>query len=407
MIFFILAACSLRSSFLCIPQILWWMIYLFLAIRIDLPFCTARIYLTYILLFYTGGVLLAKMVLSVLVATNYYDESTLIQSFGILIQSEILYYQDIMFTYAWDSVTLFICPLFIQRNLGVKRSEVENPEKYGKLVKTWKDVYFYYPSLITITILVSILSWIFIPSAICAILLVMNLAIIYIWSFGFLNDYTGLIGFWYRMTFYVSVLTYLSSYILEIPIVAEMTNHTVLQIVGLSFDNIDMEGFYWARNTTFWLYIALYSATLRAEDMTKLNKSEGSEKEYKEKDVAKMTHAEFAEFLYQRKQMEKGIQNITNAFLKILVHPIWHSFWLTMMQFLWVFVYVWFESWLLVIWILYGILELNKRRYIRNFNLIYFPLITSWMLVMYAANIEGVLSKDWFFQTEPLEIYWI
>lgn len=158
MIFFILAACSLQSSFLCIPQILCCLVYLYLAIRIDIPFYAAKIYLSYFVLFYTTSILLTKMVLSVLVATDYYDESVLIQSFGILIQSDILRYEDIMFTYACDSVTLFIFPLFIQRNTGVKNSEKENPEKYERFLKTCKDVYFYYPALITITILVSMLS---------------------------------------------------------------------------------------------------------------------------------------------------------------------------------------------------------------------------------------------------------
>ena len=396
MIFIIMGAWSFQCSFICIPQILWWLIYLYLAIRIESPFYTARIYIAYFLLIYTGGALLAKMVLSVLVATSYLDESTLIQSMGIQIQSEILQFQDIIFTYAWDSIALFICPLFIQRSKIVKKSELENPVKYAKFIKTCKDVDFYYPSLITFTILVSTLGWIFVPSVICAILLIMNLVIVYIWSFGFLDDYTGLIGFWYRMTFYLSTITYLASYVIEIPIINEMTDNLTLQIIGLSLEKGDLSVYYWGRNTTLWFYIALYSATLRAEEMIKKNKVEQHKEEYQEKDVAKMTQAEFAEFIYQRKQKEKGIQNITNKLLKVLMHPLWHSFWLTIMQFLWVFIYVWFESWLLVFWILYGIIELNKRRYIKSFNIIYFPLISCWMIVMYIANIQGVLSDDWF-----------
>ena len=74
--------------------------------------------------------------------------------------------------------------------------------------------------------------------------------------------------------------------------------------------------------------------------MVKTHNIEKQEEEYVEKDVAKMTHTEFAEFLYQRKQNDKGIQNIYNKIMKVLMHPLWHSFCLTMMQFLWVFIYV-------------------------------------------------------------------
>lgn len=107
-----------------------------------------------------------------------------------------------------------------------------------------------------------------------------------------------------------------------------------------------------------------------------------------------MNQLEFAEFLAERKKNENGFYSILPKIGFVVTHPTLHIFIVKLLQFLWVFIYVSFTSWLIVLWILYGILELKMSKYLKLFDRIYFPLISICCLMMYVSNIHGVLGDD-------------
>lgn len=184
------------------------------------------------------------------------------------------------------------------------------------------------------------------------------------------------------------------TYILEIPIINSQIDDQILTILGFGNKDPHLEWYFWSRNVAFALYLCVYYSSLKARDMVILYNQQPNKEDDEEKDVALMNQYEFAEFLAKRKQKEKGIQNITYTIYYCIRHPFLHTLGLKFLQFLWIFMYVSFPSWLLVIWILYAILELNHGRYIRNFNRIYFPLICICSLIMYVSNVNGVMADD-------------
>lgn len=129
------------------------------------------------------------------------------------------------------------------------------------------------------------------------------------------------------------------------------------------------------RNFSFALYFCLYFCSARVKNMQNMYKNKGVPLQ-QQKDILKMNQYEFAEFMYNRKVQEKGWYNLKNIVLSAIKYPFLHNFLVKLLQFYWIFMYVSFQSWMLVLWILYGILEMNQKRYVIMFNYLYFPLIS-------------------------------
>ena len=125
-------------------------------------------------------------------------------------------------------------------------------------------------------------------------------------------------------------------------------------------------------------------------------KANGTYQSKKPKDIRDMNQYEFAEFVAERKRNAKGLSKFGRDIYYYATHPTLHNLFVKILHFLWIFMYVSFQSWLLVLWILYSIVELNQKRFIRNFNWIYFPLICICMFTMYVANVGGVMRNDCF-----------
>lgn len=141
------------------------MVYLYLAIHIDIPFYKVRVYIGYFLIFYTVGVLLTKMVLSVMIATNALNRSdNFVRSMGIIIDQERLKIADVLLTYTSDSLALFIYPFLVQHSRQVIRLEFRDYEKFCRFLKTCMNVHAYYYHLVAATVLISSITALLVPS---------------------------------------------------------------------------------------------------------------------------------------------------------------------------------------------------------------------------------------------------
>lgn len=90
----------------------------------------------------------------------------------------------------------------------------------------------YYNSLVGLTIIVSAISTIMVPSAICGLLLVLNLTMIYLWSFKDISIKQTYVLVLYRFIFFITFLTFSATYALQIPIVKQNVNDSHLTIIG-------------------------------------------------------------------------------------------------------------------------------------------------------------------------------
>ena len=62
--------------------------------------------------------------------------------------------------------------------------------------------------------------------------------------------------------------------------------------------------------------------------------------------------------------------------------------------FVWIWIYVNVQSFVLMFWVLHGLNERNHKRYLEMMAKYYFPFLYIAMMTMYLTNIEGVLDKD-------------
>ena len=64
--------------------------------------------------------------------------------------------------------------------------------------------------------------------------------------------------------------------------------------------------------------------------------------------------------------------------------------------FVWAWIYVSIQSFVLILWALHGLNERNHKRYLEMMAKIYFPFLYFAMMIMYITNIEGVFPGDCF-----------
>lgn len=196
------------------------------------------------------------MVLTALIATKSLKRSDeTIYSLGILIDAENLQVSDIFVTYAVDIIIICVSPILIQAARYYKRLEGDNYEKYKEFVLLNINLHCYYFIMIGIAVVISSISTLFIPSAICALLLVINLIILFMWSFKVLAVFKKPIGFLYNLGFYITILTFLVTYVLEVPIIKDQIPESIPAIIGVGWNFIHLQWYFWFRNLTFVLYI--------------------------------------------------------------------------------------------------------------------------------------------------------
>lgn len=146
--------------------------------RIDTPYYTARFYISYFMLLYSVSIILAKVVMTSLVAAKSLASSdTIIQSLGIVIDPTKIVFYDIFKTFSVDIVFVMMTPLLILNSSKIKRLEKENIEKYNEFLITSMNLQEYYYITISIGVIFSMVSTLFVPSAMCSLLLILNLCI--------------------------------------------------------------------------------------------------------------------------------------------------------------------------------------------------------------------------------------
>ena len=289
-IFIFLSLCLIQYSFFSIAYILFSIWYIYAAIHIDPVFYNLRIYLGIGLLLTSLITLLFKLIFTGLIISNAFEGSKIVpKSFGILVvDKESVDAIDIIKTLVTDITILFLSPTFIGNSRQVLERYQKNDERFEKSQILWMEARIFYKPSIFLAVVASTISTFFVPSATWFVILILDLLLIYQWSsmnFCIENRWTRFI---YIYTCYISVMTFVITYILQIPIINQELPETALMIIGFGCTKKDLSVSFWFRNFTIVCYFCLYHLNLRTRNMKIMHKAYFVQERPTSKDIAKM-----------------------------------------------------------------------------------------------------------------------
>jgi hypothetical protein len=129
-------------------------------------------------------------------------------------------------------VCLFIAPLFVQSSRLTKKLELESYERFFEFIQIHLAVKDYYSISVGFTVVLSTICSLYIPSLLCCVLLILNLFMIYLWSFKSISINKSSVYFLYRTIFYLSLLTFCGTYMLQIPMFNQIFPESALTVIG-------------------------------------------------------------------------------------------------------------------------------------------------------------------------------
>jgi hypothetical protein len=105
------------------------------------------------------------MVLTALIAADSVKNQNTMESLGIMFTVSDFSFFDLFKTYCVDVVILFMTPIIIQNGRYYRKLETIDTEEYDKFVVYNLGLHNYHYALISISVIISTFSSLFIPSA--------------------------------------------------------------------------------------------------------------------------------------------------------------------------------------------------------------------------------------------------
>jgi hypothetical protein len=105
------------------------------------------------------------MVLTALIAAGSIKNQNTMESLGVMFTVSDFSFFDLFKTYCVDAITLFMSPVIIQNGRYYRKLEAIDTEEYDKFVVYNLGLHNYHYTLISISVIISTISSLFIPSA--------------------------------------------------------------------------------------------------------------------------------------------------------------------------------------------------------------------------------------------------
>ena len=284
-----LLLCLIQYSFFSVAYIILSISYMYAASHIDPAFYNLRMYLGIGFLLTSLITLLLKLIFAGLIISEVYEVSEDISvSFGILVvDKQSINAIEIIKTLVADITILLLSPMFIWNSRQVLERHKKNDESFEKSQVLWMEARVFYQSLLALTIIASIISTLLIPSAIWFVILILNLFLIYQWSFMNFTLKDGWTRFMYSCIYYLIVITFGITYLLQIPMINKQVPEAELTMIGYGYNRSDLEVLFWFRNFIIVCYFYLYHLSQRTRNMKTMYKATFVRERSASKNIAK------------------------------------------------------------------------------------------------------------------------